>query len=139
MRRCGEWRGREGGSRNDPPRNRCGCFLPDLTGLAKTTSARLPMRIWQCWGEFATRVCQVGFQVEFLVLWQYPSYRFESWHLLDCPPEIIELSQLNYHGNLRRTSDILFQALYFLRNEPIKFHFNIFEIPSHDLFRRKIG
>ena len=35
-----------GGSRNDPRRNRCGCFLPDLTGLATTTSARLPRRIW---------------------------------------------------------------------------------------------
>src|SRR3546814_9274695 len=36
-----------GGSRNDPRRIRCGCFLPDLTGLAKTTSARLPRRIWR--------------------------------------------------------------------------------------------
>ena len=39
----------EGGSRNDPQRIRCGCFLPDLTGLAKTASARLPdahMAIW---------------------------------------------------------------------------------------------
>ena len=33
---------RRGGSRNDPRRNRCGCFLPDLTRLATTTSARLP-------------------------------------------------------------------------------------------------
>ena len=31
-----------GGSRNDPIRNRCGCFLPDLTGLATAPSARLP-------------------------------------------------------------------------------------------------
>jgi len=31
-----------GGSRNDPERNRYGCFLPDLTGLATTPSARLP-------------------------------------------------------------------------------------------------
>src|SRR4051794_13343422 len=35
-----------GGSRNDPERNRYGCFLPDLTGLATTPSARLPRRIW---------------------------------------------------------------------------------------------
>src|SRR3546814_16644124 len=39
--------GGNGGSRNDPRRIRCGCFLPDLTGLAKTTSARLPRRIWR--------------------------------------------------------------------------------------------
>src|SRR4051812_39445890 len=35
-----------GGSRNDPGRNRYGCFLPDLTGLATAPSARLPRRIW---------------------------------------------------------------------------------------------
>jgi len=35
----------KGGSRNDPTRNRCGCFLPDLTKLATTPSARLPA--WQ--------------------------------------------------------------------------------------------
>ena len=35
-----------GGSRNDPRRYRCGCFLPDLTRLATTSSARLPPRIW---------------------------------------------------------------------------------------------
>ena len=34
------------GSRNDPGRNRCGCFLPDLTRLATAPSARLPRRIW---------------------------------------------------------------------------------------------
>ena len=28
---------RGGGSRNDPGRNRCGCFLPDLTRLATST------------------------------------------------------------------------------------------------------
>lgn len=33
----------EGGSRNDPQRNRYGCFRQDLTGLATTTSARLPV------------------------------------------------------------------------------------------------
>ena len=27
-----------GGSRDDPRRNRCGCFLPDLTGLAGVTN-----------------------------------------------------------------------------------------------------
>ncbi len=37
----------EGGSRDDPQRNRCGCFRQDLTGLAMTTSARLPPRIWR--------------------------------------------------------------------------------------------
>src|SRR3546814_17300244 len=36
----------QGGSRNDPERNRYGCFLPDLTGLATTPSARLPRRLW---------------------------------------------------------------------------------------------
>ncbi len=36
-----------GGSRDDPWRNRCGCFLPDLTGLATTTSARLPPALWR--------------------------------------------------------------------------------------------
>src|SRR3546814_21015481 len=36
----------KGGSRNDPERNRYGCFLPDLTGLATTPSARLLRRIW---------------------------------------------------------------------------------------------
>ena len=35
-----------GGSRNDPKRNRCGCFLPDLTRLATASSARLPAHIW---------------------------------------------------------------------------------------------
>ena len=48
--RCGE-----GGSRNDPQRIRCGCFLPDLTGLAKTASARLPRRIWRRRGGNARR------------------------------------------------------------------------------------
>src|SRR5690606_36953486 len=36
-----------GGSRNDPERNRYGCFLPDLTGLATAPSARLPRGIWR--------------------------------------------------------------------------------------------
>src|SRR5438045_8184746 len=31
---------------DDPERNRCGCFLPDLTRLATVPSARLPARIW---------------------------------------------------------------------------------------------
>ena len=34
------------GAGNDPVRVRCGCFLPDLTGLAKALPARLPRRIW---------------------------------------------------------------------------------------------
>ena len=49
-------RGKLGGSRNDPRRIRCGCFLPDLTGLAKTTSARLPRRIWRGVSENASCV-----------------------------------------------------------------------------------
>src|SRR3546814_16268802 len=44
----------KGGSRNDPERNRYGCFLPDLTGLATTTSARLPWRIWGSSGAKST-------------------------------------------------------------------------------------
>ena len=39
-------RRKKGGNRNDPGRNRCGCFLPDLTRLATAPSARLPRRIW---------------------------------------------------------------------------------------------
>ncbi len=35
-----------GGSRDDPDRNRYGCFLPDLTGLASGLPARLPRVIW---------------------------------------------------------------------------------------------
>jgi len=41
-RRCATVSCGTGGSRNDPTRNRCGCFLPDLTRLATTPSARLP-------------------------------------------------------------------------------------------------
>src|SRR3546814_4545916 len=44
----------KGGSRNDPERNRYGCFLPDLTGLATTPSARLPRRIWGSSGAKST-------------------------------------------------------------------------------------
>src|SRR3546814_16739373 len=44
----------KGGSRNDPERNRYGCFLPDLTGLATTPSARLPRRLWGSSGANST-------------------------------------------------------------------------------------
>ena len=47
--------GRRGGSRNDPQRVRYGCFLPDLTGLANVTSARLPRHIWAKQGQRASR------------------------------------------------------------------------------------
>ena len=42
------------GAGNDPARNRYGCFLPDLTGLATAPSARLPRRIWAKVAMYAT-------------------------------------------------------------------------------------
>src|SRR3546814_6427000 len=43
-----------GGSRNDPVRYRFRCFLPYLTRLATTPSARLPRRIWGSSGAKST-------------------------------------------------------------------------------------
>ena len=40
--RCTSWRWKP----NDPGRNRCGCFLPDLTRLATAPSADFRARIW---------------------------------------------------------------------------------------------
>jgi len=43
---------------DDPARNRCGCFLPDLTRLATAPSADFRSRIWSTRPVRASSCCR---------------------------------------------------------------------------------